>query len=75
MSRWWRYQAAKTASIIANIGITTALVALGGLPIELANVIAVGVCAIPNFFIAEWLVLRWGSASAIGPGRAPGPVT
>lgn len=68
LHRWWRYQAAKTASIIANIAMTTALVTLAGFPIELANVIAVGACAIPNFFIAEWLVLRWGSVSA--PDRA-----
>lgn len=58
LNRWWRYQAAKTASIVANIGMTTALVALAGFPVELANIVAVAVCAIPNFFIAEWLVLN-----------------
>ena len=69
LNRWWRYQAAKTASIVANIGMTTALVTLAGFPIELANVIAVGACAIPNFFIAEWLVLRLGSARESTPAN------
>jgi putative flippase GtrA len=56
--RWWRYQLAKTASLCANAGITTALVGIGHLPVEIANVVAVLACAIPNFFLAEWLVLR-----------------
>ena len=75
LNRWCRYQAAKTASIVANIGMTTALVALAGLPIELANIIAVGACAIPNFLIAEWLVLRWGSATPSDSAEGPAGVT
>jgi len=73
-NRWWRYQAAKTASLVANIGLTAALVDLAGLPVEIANVVAVGACAIPNFFIAEWFVLRrhadTAAATPGGPARA-----
>ena len=58
-NRWWRYQAAKFASLAANVVMTTTLVTLAGLPVELANTVAVGACAVPNFFIAEWLVLRY----------------
>ena len=57
LNRWWRYQAAKTASLVANICLTTTLVTFSGMPVELANSVAVAACAVPNFFIAEWFVL------------------
>jgi putative flippase GtrA len=56
--RWWRYQLAKTTSLAINVVVTTTLVALAGMPVEIANLIAVGACAIPNFFIAERFVLH-----------------
>jgi putative flippase GtrA len=58
LHRWWRYQLAKSASLAANVAITAALAALTSLPVEAANAVAVLACAIPNFFLAEWLVLR-----------------
>jgi putative flippase GtrA len=58
LKRWWRYQLAKTGSLAANVAVTAALVSIAGLPVEAANIVAVGACAIPNFFIAEWFVVR-----------------
>lgn len=56
--RWWRYQLAKTASLAANVGMTTLLVGVAHQPAEIANVLAVLACALPNFLIAEWFVLN-----------------
>jgi putative flippase GtrA len=53
--RYWRYQIAKTASLAANLAITTLLIH-AGLPAELANTIAVLACAIPNYLLSERLV-------------------
>jgi putative flippase GtrA len=55
--RWARYQLAKTTSLAANVGITAVLAGPVRLPVELANIAAVLLCALPNFFIAEWFVL------------------
>ena len=57
LRRYWRYQAAKTASLAANLAITT-LIVEGGLPPEVANTAAVLVCAVPNFLVSEHLVFR-----------------
>lgn len=54
--RFLRYQAAKTASLGANLAITMALTAGAGLPVEMANVVAVLLCALPNYLIADRLV-------------------
>ena len=54
-ARYWRYQAAKTASLAANLAIT-ALLIYAGFPAEAANTAAVLACAIPNFLAAERLV-------------------
>ena len=53
--RYWRYQAAKTASLLANLTITTVLTYAGIVP-ELANIAAVLACAIPNYLISEHLI-------------------
>jgi putative flippase GtrA len=53
--RFGRYQAAKTASLAANLVMTTLLVHVG-LPAEIANTVAVLACAIPNYLLAEHLV-------------------
>ena len=53
--RYARYQAAKTTALLANLAITT-VVAHAGAPIEIANIVAVVVCAIPNYLCSERLV-------------------
>ena len=55
--RYWRYQVAKTLSLLANLAITTALVSIG-VPAEMANTTAVLISAIPNFLVSERLVFR-----------------
>jgi putative flippase GtrA len=57
LRRYWRYQVAKTASLLANLAITTAL-SYAGAPTEAANMAAVLVCAIPNYLLSEHLVFR-----------------
>jgi putative flippase GtrA len=54
--RYGRYQIAKTASLLASLAITTSIVLLTECPVELANVMAVLICALPNYFVAERLV-------------------
>jgi putative flippase GtrA len=53
--RWWRFQFAKALSLGVNVAITQAL-ALCGLPVEVANALAVAACALPNFIVADRLV-------------------
>jgi putative flippase GtrA len=55
IGRFWRYQIAKTASLLANLGITAALV-IAGLPPEIANTSAVVLCAVPNYLLSEHFV-------------------
>jgi len=55
LRRYWRYQVAKTASLLANLALTTGTV-YAGLPAEFANTVAVLVCAIPNYLVFERLV-------------------
>ena len=57
LSRYWRYQLAKTTSLAANLAITTLLIH-ADLPAEIANTAAVLACAIPNYLAAEHLVFR-----------------
>jgi len=57
LRRYARYQVAKTASLVANLAITTLLV-YAGLPAEIANTAAVAVCAIPNYLVSEHLVFH-----------------
>ena len=57
LTRYWRYQLAKTASLCANLVITVVL-AHAGAPPELANTAAVLVCAVPNFLISERFVFH-----------------
>src|SRR5258706_9591378 len=47
-ARFVRYQAANVASLMANVAITTALVAMCHVPTELASVAAVVICGVPN---------------------------
>ncbi len=54
--RYGRYQIAKTASLGASLAITTAIAFLTDCPVELANGMAVLICALPNYFVAERLV-------------------
>ena len=55
LRRFGRYQAAKTASLLANLALTTVLVDVG-VPPEVANTAAVLVCAIPNYLVSDHLV-------------------
>jgi len=55
LRRYWRYQIAKTASLAANLAITT-LLSHAGFPAELANTVAVLACAVPNYLLSERLV-------------------
>ena len=55
LRRYWRYQAAKAASLGANLAITTLLI-YAGLPPEIANTAAVLACAIPNYLVSERFV-------------------
>jgi len=55
LERYGRYQAAKTASLTANLAITTLLVQ-ASLPAEIANTAAVLACAIPNYLLSDRLV-------------------
>jgi putative flippase GtrA len=55
LRRYWRYQAAKTASLAANLAITAVLIQ-AGLPAEIANTAAVLAFAIPNFLMSERFV-------------------
>lgn len=55
LRRYARYQGAKTASLLANLAITTLLIH-AGLPPEIANTAAVLACAVPNFLLSEHLV-------------------
>jgi putative flippase GtrA len=55
LRRYWRYQAAKTAALAANL-VMTALMIHSGLPPEIANTAAVLACAIPNYLASEYPV-------------------
>jgi len=55
LRRYWRYQGAKTASLAANLAITSLLIHIG-LPAEIANTAAVLACAIPNYIVSERFV-------------------
>jgi putative flippase GtrA len=54
--RYGRYQVAKTASLLMNLVITILIVSFAHLPAELANTLAVLLCALPNYLVAERLV-------------------
>ena len=57
LTRFGRYQAAKTASLAANLAITSLLAYLG-LPPEVSNSAAVLICAIPNYLVSERFVFH-----------------
>ena len=57
LRRYSRYQLAKTASLVANLAITT-LLTHSGLPAEIANTAAVLLCAVPNYLVSEHLVFH-----------------
>jgi putative flippase GtrA len=54
--RYLHFQVAKSASLAASLAITLTLTGLGGVPPELANTIAVLICAVPNYLLTERLV-------------------
>lgn len=60
LARFWRYQLAKTASLAGNLAMTLVL-ASAGLPPEVANTVAVLICAIPNYLISDSFVFQRGT--------------
>lgn len=54
--RCGRYQIAKTASLFLNLAVTMFVGSFADLPVELANTIAVVMCALPNYLVAQHLV-------------------
>ena len=54
--RYLRYQVAKTASLGASLALTMIVTAITPLPLEVANTIAVILCALPNYLLTERLV-------------------
>jgi putative flippase GtrA len=64
-----RYQAAKTISLVVNVALTAGFVAAAGLPPELANGVAVCLCAALNYLVADRLVFRAGGHT-LPTGRA-----
>jgi putative flippase GtrA len=51
-----RYQGAKSISLAANVGLTALLVAHFAIEPVVANAVAVGLCAVLNFQLADRLV-------------------
>jgi putative flippase GtrA len=63
--RYLKYQLAKTASLGLNVAATLLLIRCAGLPVEMANVLAVLLCSVPNYFAIERLVftpITWPAA-------------
>jgi putative flippase GtrA len=54
--RYVRYQLTKASSLAANVVVTAALTGATAIPVELANAVAVAVCALPNYVIASRFV-------------------
>ena len=51
--RYLRYQIANIVSLGANAAVTIAVVSLGNLPVEIANIAAVIACAVPNYLMMQ----------------------
>jgi putative flippase GtrA len=63
--RYLKYQLAKTASLGLNVAATVLLIRFAGLPVELANIVAVLLCSVPNYYAIERLVftpITWRAA-------------
>ena len=58
--RFWRYQLTKTVSLGTNLAVTTLLIYGGALP-EIANTVAVLVCAVPNYVMSGHYVFGYTS--------------
>ena len=54
--RYLRYQVAKTTALGASLALTMIVTAITPLPLEIANTIAVLLCALPNYLLTERLV-------------------
>lgn len=65
--RYLKYQLANVAALGLNVGITVLLIRSAGLPVEIANVAAVMLCSVPNYF-AIATAITWPS-----PPRRPPP--
>ena len=67
--RFLKYQLANTATLGLNVVITVLLSRFGGFPAEIANVGAVVLCSVPNYF-AIATAITWPSAPRRPPARA-----
>ena len=59
--RFLKYQLANAATLGLNVAITALLSRFAGVPAEIANVAAVMLCAVPNYF-AIATAITWPSA-------------
>jgi len=53
VTRWARYQTAKSAVAAANLGITAAIVMATRAPVELANTAAVVACSVLGYAVSD----------------------
>ena len=59
LQRWLSFHVSTgMVSVATNVGVTTAVTSLAGLPLVAANILAVGVTSIANFLISDRLVFR-----------------
>ena len=64
LRRWWSYHLSTgLISVLTNVGVTTLVMTMTGLPIVAANAIAVAGASIANFWIGDRLVFRPRSIS------------
>jgi putative flippase GtrA len=53
LARYWRYQMAHVASLGANLAITLVLMRVSSLQPEVSNVLAIVLCALPNYLLVR----------------------
>jgi dolichol-phosphate mannosyltransferase len=59
LKRWWSFHMSTgTVSLLTNVGVTMAVMNLTGLPVLVANTIAVAIGSIVNFWINDRLIFR-----------------
>jgi len=63
--RYLRFQVSKTASLLTSLFITLGVISATRLPAEIANTMAVMLCALPNYLLTEYLVFRGSKLSEL----------
>jgi putative flippase GtrA len=77
MRRWLSFHLSTgTVSLLTNVGVTMVVMHLTGLPVLLANVVAVALSSFANFWINDRLIFRPAPAveTAADTTRMPGDV-